>query len=87
MGGLLWSWRLRAFFCCDGVLGEVRRRVLLLLWCRYAADLDRLVWGTSTGLQSGMRGAARSLDVGPCGGGCVALAGVLLMRRSYGSMR
>ena len=76
MGGLLLSWRLRAFFCCDGLLGEVRRRVLLLLWCRYAADLDRLVWGTSTGLRSGMRGAARLLDVGPCGGGCVVLAGV-----------
>ena len=59
MGGLLLSWRLRAFFCCDGVLGEVWRRVLLLLWCHYAADLDRLVWGTSTGLRSGMRGAAR----------------------------
>ena len=76
MGGLLLSWRLCAFFCCDGVLGEVRRRVLLLLWFRYAADLNRSVRGASTGLRSGMRGAAQSLDVGPCGGGCVALAGV-----------
>ena len=70
------SWQLCAFFCCNGVLGEVRRHVLLLLWFRYAADLNRSVWGASTGLRSGMRGAARSLDVGPCGGGCVVLAGV-----------
>ena len=76
MGGLLLSWRLRIFFCCDGVLGEVRRHVLLLLWCRYAADLNRSVRGMSTGLRSGMRGAARLLDIGPCRGGCVALAGV-----------
>ena len=76
MGGLLLSWRLHAFFCCGGVLGEVRRHVLLLLWCRYTADLNRLVQGMSTGLWSGMRGAAQPLDVGPCGGGCVMLAGV-----------
>ena len=74
------SWRLRTFFCCDRVLGEVRRCVILLLWCRYAADLDRLVWGASTGLRSGMRGAARSLDIGPCRGSCVALAGVPFCR-------
>ena len=76
MGRLLLGWRLRAFFCCDRVLGEVWRRVLLLLWCRYTADLNRPVRGTSTGLRSGMRGAAQLLDVGPCGGGCVSLAGV-----------
>jgi hypothetical protein len=80
MGGLLLSWWLRAFFCCNGVLGEVRRCVLLLLWCRYAADLNTLVQGMSTGLRSGMRGAVQSLDVGPCGGGCVTLAGVPFCR-------
>ena len=67
----------RAFFSCDSVLGEVQRHVLLLLWCRYIADLDVLVQGAGAGLRSGMRGAVQPFDVSPCRCGCIALAGVL----------
>ena len=70
------SWLICAFFGCDGVLGKVQRRVLLLLWCHYAVDLDTLVRGMSAGLWSGMRGTSRLLDVGRHGRCCVLLAGI-----------
>ena len=64
------------FFGCDGVLGEVWRCILLLLQCCYAVDLTILVRGMSAEFWSGMWGTVWPLDVGPCRGGYVALAGV-----------
>ena len=48
MGRPLLSLLIRAFFSCDGELGEVWRHVLLLLQCYYVADLTVLAWGTDT---------------------------------------